>query len=120
MKIVQPALPTKRPSNIYIEDINNKVVVPNNWQGKKRNWVLTAYPQNKSASKRLAADAPMSKPNVDSRYTNFTTELTADNNIINNSNTNLNPQASNQTLQPPKSHNQWLEDLKRKRKKRWF
>ena len=112
---------TKRPSNIYIEDINNKIVVPNNWQGKKRNWVLTAYPQNKSASKRLAADAPMSKPNVDSRYTNFTTELTADNNIINNSNTNLNPQASNQTLQQPKSHNQWLEELKKKRKKRgWF
>ena len=42
------------------------------------------------------------------------------NNIISSSNTNLNPQASNQTIQPPKTHNQWLEDLKRKRKKRWF
>ena len=42
------------------------------------------------------------------------------NDIISSSNTNLNPQASNQTIQPPKSHNQWLEDLKRKRKKRWF
>ena len=60
------------PSNIYIEDVNNKVVIPTDWHGKKRNWVLTAYPQNKSASKRLAANSPMSKPNVDSRYTDFT------------------------------------------------
>ena len=77
--------------------------------------MLTAYPQNKSASKRLAADAPMSKPNVDSRYTDFTTELTADNSIIQNSNYNLNP--SQQSIQKPLSHNEWLEELKRRRKK---
>ncbi len=106
------------PSNIYIEDVNNKIAIPTDWHGKKRNWVLTAYPQNKSASKRLAADAPMSKPNVDSRYTDFTTELTADNSIIQNSNSNLNP--SQQSIQKPLSHNEWLEELKRRRKKGWW
>ena len=103
------------PSNIYIEDVNNKIVIPTDWHGKKRNWVLTAYPQNKSASKRLAASAPMSKPNVDSRYNDFTTELTADNNIITNSNSNLN--LSQSSIQNPLLHNEWLEELKRRRKK---
>ena len=103
------------PNHNYIEDLGSKIAIPNNWLGKKRNWVLTAHPQNKSASKRLAASAPMSKPNVDSRYNNFTTELTADNNIITNSNSNLNP--SQQSIQKPLSHNEWLEELKRRRKK---
>ena len=57
----------------------------------------------------------MSKPNVDSRYNNFTTELTADDNIITNSNSNLNP--SQKSTQKPLSHNEWLEELKRRRKK---
>ena len=105
----------KYPNNNYIEDLNNKIAIPDNWLGKKRNWMLTAHPQNKSASKRLAADAPMSKPNVDSRYTDFTTELTADNNIIQNSKSNLNP--SQQSIQKPLSHNEWLEELRRRRKK---
>jgi len=42
------------------------------------------------------------------------------NSIITNSQSTLNPLVSKQTLQTPKSHNQWLEDLKRKRKNRWF
>ena len=91
-------------------------MIPTDWKGKGRNWILTAYPQNKFSSKRLAADAPMSKPNVDSRYSNFTTELTADNNIIQNSNSNLNPQA-----QRSLTFDEWLEELKRQRKKRgWW
>ena len=103
------------PNHNYIEDFDSKIAISNNWLGKKRNWVLTAHPQNKSASKRLAASAPMSKPNVDSRYNDFTTELTADNNIIQNSNSNLNPSQS--SIQKPLSHNEWLEELKRRRKK---
>ena len=106
------------PNHNYIEDLGSKIAIPNNWLGKERNWVLTAHPQNKSASKRLAASAPMSKPNVDSRYNNFTTELTADNNIITNSNSNLNPSQS--SIQKPLSHNEWLEELKRRRKKGWW
>ena len=113
------------PSNIYVEDVNNKVVIPNNWQGKPRNWLLTAFPQNKSASKRLAADAPMSKPNVDSRYTNFTTELTADNNIIPQKsqpfNNSTNQSSSIQPVPPPEPREDWLERLKRERRRRgWF
>ena len=57
----------------------------------------------------------MSKPNVDSWYTDFITELTADSNIIQNSNPNLNP--SQQSIQKLLSHNELLEELKRRRKK---
>ena len=110
----------KRPSKAYIEDASNKVVIPTDWQGKERNWVLTAYPQNKSASKRLAADAPMSKPNVDSRYTNFTTELTADNNILSNPNQNLKPSKplikNEPVVKPPDSDDEWRKRLRRKRR----
>ena len=43
------------------------------------------------------------------------------NNIITNSSPNLNPQISNQSIQTPKTNEQWLEELKKKRKKRgWF
>ena len=104
------------PDNVYIEDLDNKIALPNNFLGKPRNWVLTAHLQNKSARKRLAASAPMSKPNVDSRYSNFTTELTADNNIIPQVQQNLNP--SSQTIRNKLSHNAWLEELKRKRRRR--
>ncbi len=90
------------PNNLYIEDFNNKIGIPNNWKGKSRNWVLTAHPQNKSASKRLAAFAPqLSKPHSGSR-SNFTAELTADNNIIPNNQPNL------------KSWSEWLEEVRRK------
>ena len=85
---------------------------------KKRNWILTAHQENKSASKRLAASAPMSKPDVDSRYSNFTTELTADKSIIPDSSPNLNPQVANQTIQAPKSYQDWLDWLRKKRRKR--
>jgi len=105
------------PNNNYIEDFNAKIAIPTNWFGKKRNWVLTAHPQNKSASKRLAANAPMSKPIVDSRL-NFTTELPADKNSLTYFNKNLNPPQPTQGQTPQKlsSFDEWLEELKRKRK----
>ncbi len=90
-------------NNSNIEDLNTKIAIPNNWNGKPRNWVLTAHPQNKSASKRLAADIPkLSKPRSDGR-SYFTTELTTDNNIIPEKPSSL------------KSFEDWLKEVKRKR-----
>lgn len=94
----------EHPDNLYLEDLNNKIAIPQDYHGKPRNWVLTAHPQNKSASKRLAASAPqLSKPHFSGRSNNFTTELTADNNIIPEK-----PQAL-------KSFTEWLEELKHQR-----
>lgn len=90
------------PGNIYIEDLNNKIGIPQDWNGKPRNWVITAHPQNKSASKRLAANSPLSKPDDNSR-SYFTTELTADNNIIPDNIPKLN------------SFDEWLKKLRRNR-----
>ena len=45
-------------------------------------------------------------------------DLQRSNNIITNSNSNLNPSQS--SIQKPLSHNEWLEELKRRRKKGWW
>lgn len=75
------------PTRRYIEDPKNKIAIELNWNAKDRRWVVTAFTQNKSASKRLAAYAPqMSKPHVSGR-SNFTTKLTADiNSVTDNAN----------------------------------
>ena len=44
--------------------------------------------------------------------------LNKDNNIIMSSYNNLNPSQS--SIQKPLSHNEWLEELKRRRKKGWW
>ena len=95
----------EHPENLYLEDLNNKIAIPKDYNGKPRNWVLTAHPQNKSASKRLAASAPqLSKPHSSGRSNNFTTELTADNNIIPDKPSYLN------------SFEDWLKEVRRKRR----
>lgn len=92
----------EHPEKLYLEDLNNKIAIPQDYHGKPRNWVLTAHPQNKSASKRLAASAPqLSKLRSSGRSNNFTTELTADNNIIPDKQSDFNYII------------EWLEELKR-------
>ena len=78
-----PKFPTKR----YIENPKNKIAIALDWNEKDRRWVVTAFTQNKSASKRLAASVPeLSKPRVSGR-SSFTTELIADiNSITDNTN----------------------------------
>ena len=43
-----------------IETPDSKIVIGTDWNGAKRNWMITAFKQNKSASKRLMNDAPLS------------------------------------------------------------
>lgn len=43
-----------------IETPDSKIVIGTDWNGAKRNWMITAFKQNKSANKRLMNDAPLS------------------------------------------------------------
>lgn len=61
-------------NDFLIENPKIRIAITKNGLNKKRIMPITAYPQKKSAAKRLAALRPMSKPYVDSR-SRFTTEL---------------------------------------------
>ena len=76
--------------------------------------MLTAFKQNKADSKRLSSFVPGS--DIAPKEGSYSTSrLTSANNIIPPVQQNLNP--SSQTIQKPLSHNAWLEELRRRRKK---
>ena len=64
-----------------IEDVNNAIIVAKDWHDKPRNWVVSAYKQNKSARKRLMPSSPLSNITPENG-TNSISGLTANNNII--------------------------------------
>ena len=59
----------------------NAIVVSTDWKKKPRNWVISAYKQNKSARKRLMPGAPLSNI-APENGTNSISGLTANDNII--------------------------------------
>jgi len=85
-----PKFPTRK----YIEDPNKKISVELSWNEKDRKWIVTAFNQNKSASKRLMNNAPLSNITPENG-TRSISGLTADNNIITDSAENLNPAGAN-------------------------
>ena len=103
------------PDRIYIEDPKNKISLEPTWNGKSRNWMLTAFKQNKADSKRLSSFVPGS--DIAPKEGSYSTSrLTSANNIIPPVQQNLNP--NSQTIRNKLSHNAWLEELKRKRRRR--
>ena len=104
------------PERMYIEDPKNKISIEKSWNGKKRNWMLTAFKQNKADSKRLSSFVPGS--DITPKEGSYSTSrLTSANNMIPNQNQNLNPQVATQAIQAPKSHQDWLDWLRKKRRR---
>ena len=82
------------PTRKYIEDPKKKISVELTWNEKRRKWIVSAFNQNKSASKRLMKNAPLS--NITSgNGTRSIPKLVADNNIINDTAKKFNPPEPN-------------------------
>ena len=109
------------PNRIYIEDPKNKISLEPTWKGKSRNWMLTAFKQNKADSKRLSSFVPGS--DITPKEGSYSTSrLTSANNIISPSQSNLNPTTprtqQNSQIPPLESEEDWLKRLRRQRQRR--
>ena len=80
---------------------------------KPRNWLTSAYYLEETPSQASAGFRTYDQTSADKQFFPLS-DLQRSNNIIQNSNSNLNP--SQQSIQKPSSHNEWLEELKRRRK----
>ena len=79
---LHPSFPI--PGGFIIEDKNTEISVADNWYDKPRNWIVTAYPKNKSAKKRFASSVPVQQ-NLDVKNGFSILNSLADNNIVSNS-----------------------------------
>ena len=82
------------------------------WDDKKRQWVVTAF-RDKSTPNKFDSRTPDITKN--SSEMTPSANLLRGNNIIPSAQQNLNP--SKQSMQKLLSNDEWLEELKRRRKK---
>ena len=103
-----------QPNIDFIRSYDDSALIKKVWDDKKRNWIVTAFKDNESLNKSINRT-----PDIVNNQNGMAPplNLNKDNNIIMPSYNNLNP--SQPSIQKPLSHNDWLEELKRRRKKGW-
>ena len=103
----------------YIGDNHKEASIKADYNKKPRNWLVSSYnlkdeaplqdlPGGRALEQTYASGQQISPPDL----------TKVPHSIITNSNSNLNP--SQPSIQKPLSHNEWLEELKRRRKKGWW
>ena len=104
-----------QPNIDFIRSYDDSALIKKVWDDKKRNWIVTAFKDKESLNKSINRT-----PDIVNNQNGMAPplNLNKDNNIIMSSYNNLNP--SQQSIQKPLSHNEWLEELKRRRKKGWW
>ena len=104
---------SNQPSIDFIRAGDDSVLVKKVWDDKSRNWVVTAFKDKESLNKSINRTPDI--VNIKNEMTpSF--DLNKDINIIPPSQSNLNP--ANQQAKQSLTYDEWLEELKRKRKKR--
>ena len=102
------------PGRYYIGGQNKEAAIRTDYDKKPRNWLTSAYYLEETPSQASAGFRTYDQTSADKQFFPLS-DLQRSNNIITNSNSNLNP--SQQSIQKPSSHNEWLEELKRRHKK---
>ena len=105
------------PGRYYVGEKNKEAAIRTDYNKKPRNWLTSAYYLEETPSQASAGFRTYDQTSADKQFFPLS-DLQRSNNIIQNSNSNLNP--SQPSIQKPLSHNEWLEELKRRRKKGWW
>ena len=101
---------------IYIGNSNKENAIRTDYNKKPRNWLLTSYYKDGSTpSQDLAGCRTLDQTYADKQSFPLS-DLPRSNDIITNTSPNLNPQVANQTIKVLKLYQEWLEELRRKRK----
>ena len=104
------------PGRYYLGEKNKEAAIRTDYNKKPRNWLVSSYklkdeaplqdlPGGRALEQTYASGQQISPPDL----------TKVPHNIITNSKSNLN--LSQQSIQKPLSHNEWLEELRRRRKK---
>ena len=100
----------------YIGNAKKEAAIKTNWNKKARNWLVSSYNlKQKTPSQDLSGVRALEQTYADGQQISPSDLRRNPSNIIQPSPNNLNP--SQKAIQKPISHNEWLEELKRKRKK---
>ena len=102
------------PGRYYIGGQNKEAAIRTDYNKKPRNWLTSAYYLEDTPSQASAGFRTYDRTPADKQFFPLS-DLQKSNSIITDSDLNLNP--GQQSMQKPMSYNEWLEELKRKRKK---
>jgi len=100
----------------YIGDQKREIAVKTEWNKKPRNWIVSSYNLEKVPSQALPGGRALEQTYANGQQISPLDLGRTPNNIIKPFIQNHNPSQS--SIQKPLSHEAWLEELKRKRKKR--
>ena len=98
------------PGRKYIGGTNKEAAVRTDYNKKPQNWLTSAYYLEEVPQQASAGFRTLDQTRADKQFFPLS-DLQRSNNIIQNSNSYLNP--SQPYIQKPLSHNEWLEELKR-------
>lgn len=101
------------PGRYYIGDGSKEAVIRTDYDGKKRHWLGSAY-YLEAPSQASTGFRTYDRTTADKQFFPLS-DLRRNSNIISPSQTNLNP--THQAIKTPMSFDEWLEELKRKRKR---
>ena len=105
----------------YIGNEKQEVAIKKNWNNKPRNWIVSAYDLSEPSSQALPGGRALEQTYASGQRISPLDLKRQPNDIILSSTSNLNPSQSakvyeTSTTQTPKSNDEWLKWLKRKRK----